>query len=367
MNYAERRSAIVAWVCDQLIGPWAADQPLRQDAPLHRYPVGVLSPLGGDLGVDPADEAESDALGGVDPEGVVARDQGEPTQARRRFVPPSSVGFSFFIQGPVIQLQVQCAAARYDYAERDQETGRYARAWNRVTSSDQEAEFENFTAPESRLCGPVQQRRPIFGKRALIDLLWRPFADGWIATVSLVNQMQCDPSDWNERNKMALFEVRLRCSIDSGEVGAYPRVDRSILSHEEQELELQYRNRHIYAIGHGAAVDWRLSEDRVSEIWTSFMPTVEVPQVTADVGGTETAVLGLGRLAACVADAGDAFARLDDFVNAYQAWVGQRGTEAESDGISAGERPAARRILARMEEAVARMQQKQQKGSVLVL
>ena len=43
----------------------------------------------------------------------------------------------------------------------------------------------------------------------------------------------------NEAEK-TLFEASLRCIINEGEVGAYPRVDRSLLDEEEQEIELQY-------------------------------------------------------------------------------------------------------------------------------
>ena len=85
--------------------------------------------------------------------------------------------------------------------------------------------------------------------------------------------------------KKSLFEVRLTCHIEEGTLAEYPRVEKALLTPEEQELEFQYRDRHIYAVGHGAAVDWSLQADRPPCIQTEFMPAVEVPQVTTDLPG----------------------------------------------------------------------------------
>ncbi|MBK8385565.1 MAG: helicase, partial [Candidatus Accumulibacter sp.] len=149
-------------------------------------------------------------------------------------------------------------------------------------------------------------------------MLWRPFLDGWIVTVSLFNKHESDtkgkPKELTqERTKQSLFEVNLRCFMEAGEIGTYPRVDKCLLSEEDQELELQYKHRNIYAIGHGAAVDWRVEQDNVKEVWTEFMPAVEVPQVTADVAGDDNRVLGLAYLAESETTA-EIFKELDQFV-----------------------------------------------------
>ena len=45
-----------------------------------------------------------------------------------------------------------------------------------------------------------------------------------------------------ERNEKSLFEVELCCSLETGDIGIYPRVDKNLVTQEEQELELQYKH-----------------------------------------------------------------------------------------------------------------------------
>ena len=104
-----------------------------------------------------------------------------------------------------------------------------------------------------------------------MDVLWRRFADGWVVTVSPCNAQEVSDSQTGrdfvfERAQKTLFEAGLRYVIDAGDVGVYPRVDRSLLDPEEQEVELQYSHRHIYAIGYGCVADWDVKDGKVVEL-----------------------------------------------------------------------------------------------------
>ena len=59
-----------------------------------------------------------------------------------------------------------------------------------------------------------------------------------------------------EQCQKALFNVQFKC-IEEGELLPYPAKNRLLLTEEEQELELRYKDNKVYAIGHGVAVDWR--------------------------------------------------------------------------------------------------------------
>lgn len=180
-----------------------------------------------------------------------------------------------------------CRAAGYERTERD-ERGRYKNDWKRkelISGQGDEEEFENISCPG-------KEQRQSFSKlvdKARVDVQWRHFVDGWIVTVSLCNAQKLADSATGsdyvyERAEKTLFEASLRCVIDAGDVGVYPRVDRSLLDQEEQEIELQYANRHIYAIGHGCAANWQVKDGKVAELRSEIMPAVEVPQMTADTG-----------------------------------------------------------------------------------
>lgn len=359
MNYAEPRKHLLDWLRKQLIGP-ASEKEKLLGSPLDRYPTGILFPIiRGEEGIDPASVNESDdEPEGVDEDSKVQNDA-EPATKRRRYMPPSSVGFSFFARGNEIKFQVICSAARYKKSKsRDDESGQFVN--NEFTRSvlggDENA--KTFFRPEKLSLTQFNQREDVLDGLASVDVLWRPFMDGWIVTVSLFNKQEINgdgtsqSSSVNERIKQSLFETNLRFFLDVGEIGTYPRVDKSLLNEEDQELELQYKNRNIYAIGHGAAVDWHVEKGCVKEIWAEFMPAVEVPQVTADVAGDDNLVLGLAYLSRAD-NSEEVFEELNQFVEKYSAWVLAQSSHIPQ--IDPKEHDAAKRITARMKTTLERM------------
>ena len=370
--YVEARERLVRWLRRQLIGP-ASDGCLSM-SPLDRYPTGVLHPVAAFVsGIDPA------SIGREDPETALLDDQdadfadseAEAQQAfaqparRRRYVPPSSVGFSCFLRGEV-HLSITCSAAVYrdaDTRDRDpagrDEGGRFAPArYTRTLLPERTVQWSSATAR-----GEVGEAIWEGEARAGVDVRARPHRDGLIVTMTLCNRDALDPDihprlrvrDWVARS---LFEARIECVVEGGKLVEYPRVDPSLLTEEEQELELQYREQRIYAVGHGAAANWNVGPGRAARIWSDFMPEAEVPMMTVNTGGGD-AVLGLVRLAK-LGDApmGDA---LERFVDGYADWVaGQRRAASELPGN--GERAAADRICDRMSVALGRM-----RGSIQML
>ncbi len=355
--YTEPRKRLIDWVRKQLTGPPepVSDGPdLHGVLPTERFPCGALSPVSkwGE-GIDPAGE-EVEEIEETEP--ASSGDTGENTPEPavvRRYIPPSSLGFSFFIKGEDIRLQVLSRAVSYERTE----GGRYSNDWKRrdlVSGQGNSEEFENIHCPGN-------DRRQSFSKladKARVDVQWRRFADGWIVTVSLCNAQElADSEDGRDyvygRAEKTLFEAGLRCVVDAGDVDVYPRTDRSLLDPEEQEIELQYAHLHIYAIGHGCAADWELKDGRVIEIRSETMPAVEVPQMTADPGPKGEPVLSMARLAGIDRDHAALLPELDDFIGGYADWVA--GQRDQIPGLSAGDRETADRMADRMDTAVSRM------------
>ena len=185
---------------------------------------------------------------------------------------------------------------------------------------------------------------------AQLDVRRRPYRDGQILTVVFANRQREAPPG-ADRAERRLFEARLECSVESGELVEYPRVDPALLTGEEQEIELQYRDTHIYAIGHGAAADWLLEPDRPPRIWSEYMPAVDVPVVTTEVVGLDDEVLMMHDIAEAPFEA--ILDRFDAFVDGYDEWVGRQQETAR--WFTAGENAAATRICAQMDAARRRM------------
>ena len=57
-----------------------------------------------------------------------------------------------------------------------------------------------------------------------------------------------------------LFQVRLQVDVTNGELHPYPTGNPVNASDEDLELELRYRDKATYAIGHGVAVDWQVGQ-----------------------------------------------------------------------------------------------------------
>ena len=354
--YVEARKKLVEWLRRQLIGP-AGEGSLRM-SPLDRYPTGVLHPVEPDAtGIDPAstggDEVESNLLDEDDEHdkpGQSDSDSDASTLARparrRRYVPPSSVGFSCYVRGHV-RLSVTAAAAVYRGSEERGERGRFrTREYTRT-------ELPESTVAWSGTTVPGETGETLWGGRAGIDIRARPHRDGCILTVTLCNRSELDPDTpprerARDRVSRSLFEARLECVVESGELVDYPRVDPSLLTEEEQELELQYREQRIYAVGHGAAANWEVSPGRAARIWSEFMPAAEVPMMTVNIGADD-AVLHLARLAEA-----RMLHELARFVGGYAGWVAEQ--ERIASGLpGAAERAAAKRISGRMNVALDRM------------
>jgi hypothetical protein len=355
--FVEPRKRLVDWVRRQLVGPPVPassaedDSELRGVMPTERFPCGAIYPVSyAGEGIDPAgDDSEDTDVVSDSPE-----DGSDDPFIVRRYVPPSSLGLSFFITGDEIRFQLLCSACRYELSERDDQGKFIGNNWKRISLvvGDNDEEYENVIFPNKE----GRQTYQKLGGRARLDVQWRHFADGWIVTTTFCNaQVMDDAADKYaiERAEKTLFEANLRCVIDSGKVGVYPRVDRTLLDEEEQEIELQYEHRHIYAIGHGCASDWVVCDGTVVELRTETMPAVEVPQMTADTGSGGEEALSLAKLAAIDSDYDRILLSLNAFVDGYREWACTQ--QAQLSNLPSEDVGAGKRITARIEKTIARM------------
>lgn len=389
MNYSVARRRFVDWIGVQLTGPASTDSILNGVHPTERYPIGYLSPL-----VDADDFIDADENNEADLIGVAAEENSSDATAgvaqaagQRRFAPPSSAGLSFYLVGSQISFQVVASAVRYkNVTEREQQTGRFGSLQYQRHHLSLPKESLQFKLPAE-----LQRNRArhvtetlVFDCCARLDVVWRPHAAGWIVTVSLSNQQTLADQQMTGnrhgqggsaslRQETTLFEVALQVVIDDGRVGDYPRVSFALLSEEERELEFQYRQRKIYAVGHGAAVDWSEDNGRVQAIWLDFLPTVEVPQLTADTVEDSSSALNLawlgGELLSGEVDntvlSEQVLKSLTTFTDGYQSWVNQQHETAEGapvdvnaatdDNTRRQQRETAQKIVARMHVTLARM------------
>ena len=352
LDYVPHRQRLVDWLRSQLIGPATRDSDtLVGIAPWERYPTGMLYPVErGVSGLDPAETSVGiSAEAGQrqeDTEDEIVQKNGTEGRSlaqgarRRRYVPPSSVGFSCFVCGPA-RLVITISAATY----------------RRTGARDARGQFQKLRyvrtpiAPET-LVWEAGRLDPVRDERFGVDVRRRLFRDGSVFTVTFYNRQEMEPRDFGLRqsqslSEKSLFEARLECEVATGTLSEYPRVDPSLLSEEEQELELQYRDRKIYAVGHGSGVDWQ--SDGVAQIRTEYIPSTNVPLVTTTLEGAGEKALGLEFLSTAAREA--VIPHLASFIDGYADWIANQPL----DGLDEAEQAAAGRLLERMDAAVRRM------------
>ena len=340
--WAEHRKRLVDWVRLQLIGP--AHDGRLQGSPLERYPTGVLHPVEpGYSGLDPASPEDDE-----DHETPPGDDQAKEAKMaqpvrRRRYVPPSSVGFSFFVRShDNLSLRITASAARYERVGDRDEKGKFKR---------QKSKRRQYRRTPSEYTMKWPGHNPKLPDEVLLEVRERPHAEGLLLTVVFANLREAAPIG-ADRNARCLFEAQLEVEIVKGELAEYPRVDPSMLTEEERDLELQYRDKRIYAVGHGAAVDWTVESGTPPRIRTRYMPEVDVPLVTVKARGVDEDILVMKDLAEASAEA--VADRLDVFVDGYERWIREQSRDAD-DLESAVERDTAGRICGRMATARDRM------------
>ncbi|WP_458775608.1 helicase-related protein [Desulforhopalus sp. 52FAK] len=318
-EYQQTRTQLLGWVKKQLTGFDLEDDRLVGVPPLDRFFSGILFPLqqAGELGADDSCEEEQGS---------------QPVRKNLKYTPPSSAGFSFYVTGKEVALRVNCQAVCYEKEEKGRdEQGRF------VTGEDQwkRGYLANKDGEEKQFLPDGDSEYTVLGGKARLCTLWRPHEDGYIVTVSLSNQQRSDEQipqveKYIDLNQKSLFETALTCFVEKGEVANYPSVDRALLTEEEKELELRYKDVRILAVGHGTGVDWFVDKRGITVILADFMPSVEVPQVTANTGDAGSNILKFEYLCSCDENS-DVVEDLKSFVAGYKSWIHKQSSDARTE------------------------------------
>ncbi|MFD9975899.1 helicase-related protein [Streptomyces sp. NPDC059017] len=330
----EPRDELTAYVRQQLRGPAGGDHEVLPFPPDRQYLVGTLYPQDADLheqlrrSGDSEDEGQDTERSRED-----TSPAGDPLPAANSWL-PSSLGISFYTDAT--ELRVTCSAAQY-VTERGERT----RQWRREPLPEQ-------TEPVR----PDDVRRiRVLGGRGEIRPVWRPFKEGHLVTIGLVNTARSDDDPDTPAWDRMLFQVRLEITVPGGRIRQYPSTTLTSRDEEEQELRLQYRHVRTHAIGHGCAVREVAVDGDVVGLKAEVLPESDVPAVRA-AGPSGLPVLNLAHLSDYQLPVTELRRQLREFAAGYRDWYEQQCTV----DIPPWGRRAADRILARIGAAVTRIE-----------
>jgi hypothetical protein len=321
-KFVQLREDTVEHLRRQYLGPQDGDNEVIANRPDRVYLVGTLYPRGA-----AAPRLDGDVLGEDEhDDGLDA-----PIELANAWN-PASAAISFLHDGSHLHCRVSA--------------GRYRRVpggdWARTPLTEPPVTLDPHTAPVT-----------VLGGAAVLKAVWRRLGDAWLVTVAVENSVQHDDAHSPPRTEDCLFQVELNCTVDGGKVRPYPSVSLLSEDPEDQDLQLLYRHRRVYGVGHGCSVVWEGDDDVITRVAVDMLPHSIVPGVSP--GSRDAAVLSLGFLSDETLSTRELATALDAFIDDYADWIAERQNEASD--LPDHHADAAGRLLVRMKEARDRMRE----------
>lgn len=322
------RDELQSLVINDLLGPAGGpEEELGQyeDRVRERYLVGMLAPRSTRVEAEAIDElgtAESD-----DPE-TGATDAGTPPTDT--FF-PNAMGMSFMLDPAATSLRVETAWGRYQRvrsAVQRRKDESEALVWKRLPVAGEPLTI----TLTGGFFGPLKPR-PDTDPFVVIQGRVRQTPEGWVVTAFMVNT-QDEPN--KKKDEAWVFQPVLKV-LDGTTPGRAIFIQRRRWQHdlskmdpltreETSTLEMLYRHRLEFAVGHGVSVHVSLQEpnsERATAVETTFVPQADVEQQTpptvADDPDLAGLVLDMRDLAELPKP--DLVASLRRLEAAYAAWI----------------------------------------------
>jgi len=314
-------------VMDDLLGP--ADGPEEEIVGMSvrdRYLVGKLAPMNTLMDQEQVEEFGTSGLNDADEQG------NEVDASTNQSLVPSSMGFTFCIDGSLESVELFANWGRYERTESeqtDEKTGKARRCWKRIPSGGSATVFLNRKTIDPVVIDKNCQAVVVQGS------LSEPLGNGdRLVTLFLVNA-QSMPEQNQDQAWIFQPELMVRDPEGRAVFRRRPILRADEFDDEREALEMIYRYRVEFAVGHGVSVHAMASKDdpeRAVEVRTTVLPQNEI-QVTETPGldpedrpamrrMIEEGLLDMERLAEIDQDALTAGLRV--LTEDYAVWIEER-------------------------------------------
>lgn len=319
---------LLQWaVEDDLLGP--ADGPAEEIIGMSvrdRYLVGKLAPPDTRVQDDQVEDLADAAT--TDPEA----DDRETEASTSNSLVPSSFGFTFCVDGSAKAVEVRANWGRYERTESErmnEKTDKPFRCWKRIPSGGTVT-----VSLDRRIVSPI-----VMDSACPDVVVQGPVGDPLpsgdrLVTLFLVNG-QTKPNENQDRAWVFQPELIVRDGEGRSIFRKRPLLSDIGWDEERESLEMIYRRRVEFAVGHGVSVHATPSADdpeRASEVRTRVMPRHEVSVTeTPGTAPEDRPVMNrlvsdgsLDMLRLAEMERADLVAVLDALADDYAAWIGER-------------------------------------------
>ena len=265
-------------VIDDLLGP--ADGPVEEIVGMSvrdRYLVGKLAPM--DTAPDAVEMGTFGESGRPDSE---EQDEEVDTSTNQSLV-PSSMGFTFCVDGELENVQLFANWGRYERTQSEQvneETGKSPRCWKRIPSGGSVV-----ASLKKRIIEPIQIDADCPSVVVQGSVSASLENGDRLVTLFLVNT-QTKPEQNQDQAWIFQPELIVRDMEGRAVFRRRPILRANEFDEEREALEMIYRDRVEFAVGHGISVHATVSEEdreRATEVRTAVLPEYEI-QVTETPG-----------------------------------------------------------------------------------
>lgn len=249
--------------------------------PIHQFITGILEPfdrtLSGEKGIILGDNDESN-------ESITRKgdDSGQDGFAFNNYT-QSSLGYSFFLHNGGGKYEINLKFSTYikipgSLYQRVVHDFRYSLDRNNIPTPGKSLKIDVLDSEGN----PVNLRLMMFNKSGIAIKENREVE---LLTLSVVHTKEKDPDelrpDWND----CYYQVTLYFNAISGALIA-PYIDRSAIRNQDDELNsLLYRNVYSFALGHGCAVEWNLSDKpQANYLKSTFIPKYDLKPLIHNSG-----------------------------------------------------------------------------------
>ncbi|MFJ7152721.1 helicase-related protein [Streptomyces sp. NPDC100445] len=363
-HYRVRDEELLVGLRRELLGPAEdavpddRDEILTRDAPIDRYPTGVLHPrAAGTTTRTRQDEAVAEQ-DGLDVPPLLTRDDVEESGSAQEIVTggdrrPSSMGLTFAVDPTMSEsIVVSARAAVYEPTDADGNPMPARRAEARTTADQREHWRRRKLVLPDRI---VDVTRPAPGEllelteEAALHVNVRrpdPTTGTVTITVTLINMRTV--GEWDLRDAFSLFQCGLRVRAADGST-AFVERPAPIAAHDPDIATSRLLHRHApsFAIGHGCAAEWDWTPQpigmtetvpaAVTEVRSAFVPTVEVllTDSNPEIDSSALSMLGLAEKSDT-----EVLTALEELATGYEHWIARKATEAASLAEGPHDKPA---------------------------
>ena len=366
------RGLIVDWIYQEMVGPRFSEyqkEEFLKISPNKLYSGGILFPKD-----SPQEEFEDVETQGADEElAPIADKETKPEKSEKKLKKnfrddseldeeltlanayrQSALGLSFLISPQTSTLTIKIFASRYKLVRVDTvggkpvenvyEKARYQRIALNVDPIVAEIKTLSssfvFDTPDPFLKIKFRQRLRPDGSRLI--------------TLSLFNDKSVTHSDGIQYSD-CLYQCGIEVSTNETDyfLPYDGIVKKSLVDEEESQLDLLYRDRKGFALGHGCAVEWDTNNSVPTRLCTSVMPSYKVPPVVPREGmGSEHYSMRAYSTKSSLED-NEVLSLLENIPQEYEHWISNR--EGEISSLSIEHQSIARSNLEVCRESLARI------------